>query len=222
MNADTFAAVDDYISQLFEHDDEVLRSVEQSIRDHAMPEHSISPNQGKFLQIMAGLVNAKNILEIGTLGGYSTICLGRILPEDGKLISLEANSHFADVARTNIQKAGLSHKVEVITGQALDELNRLNSSKDLLFDFVFIDADKPNYSNYLNAVVPITKKEGLIIADNVVREGKVLDPNSRDEKVKGVQEFNKVLASNRALKSTIIQDIGRKGYDGMALAQVIR
>lgn len=221
MNANTFAAVDDYISQLFQHDDDVLQSVEQSIREHDMPEHSISPNQGKFLQLMAGLVNAKNILEIGSLGGYSTICLGRVLPEDGKLISLEANPHFAKVARLNIQNAGLSHKVNIITGPALDELNRLNDDKSFLFDFVFIDADKPNYSNYLKAVVPLTRKGGLIIADNVVREGKVLNPNSSDEKVKGVREFNKVLASNRHLSSTIIQDVGRKGYDGMALAQVI-
>lgn len=219
MNASTFADVDDYISQLFQHDDEILKSVEQSIRAHEMPEHSISPNQGKFLQIMAGLVQAKNILEIGTLGGYSTICLGRILPEDGKLISLEANPNFAEVARSNINKARLSHKVEIITGQALNELGKLNTTKP--FDFVFIDADKPNYCNYLDEVVPLTRKGGFIIADNVIREGKVLDTNSDDEKVKGVQEFNRALASNSALESTIIQDVGRKGYDGMALARVI-
>ena len=181
---------------------------------------TISSNQGKLLYTLALLCNARNILEIGTLGGYSSIWLARSLPDDGHLLSLEYNSDYAEVARQNIIRAGLESKVEIRVGKAIELLPKIESESITSFDLIFIDADKPSYTEYFQWAVKLTRLGGLIIADNVIREGKVLDRSSKDEKVLGVQRFNQMLATNCDVTATILQTIGIKGHDSMAIAVV--
>ncbi len=220
MNQELFSLVDDYIDDLVAPEDEALKSVIKSLDREGIPQHSISANQGKFLQVMATVCNAKYILELGSLGGYSTIWLARTLPNDGKLITVEADEKHAEVTQKNIDNAGLSHKVEVIVGKGLDILPKLIEDGNYTFDLVFIDADKPPYTEYFEMALQLCRKGSLIIADNVIREGKVLDGNSTDEKVKGVQQFNKMLSQNEKVTATIMQTIGSKEHDGIALAVV--
>lgn len=222
MDTRIFEKVDAYISELLAPEDVVLKNTITSLDDAAMPQHSVSPNQGKFLQVMAVACNAKNILELGTLGGYSTIWLARALPGGGKLISIEANGHHAEVAVKNIQAAGLSDKVEVHVGKALDILPKLRDKNIEPFDMIFIDADKPPYTEYFEFALSLSRPGTLIICDNVIREGKVLDDNSDDEKVKGVQRFNAMLSKNKKVTATILHTAGVKEYDGMAIAVVNR
>jgi caffeoyl-CoA O-methyltransferase len=216
MNKDFFINVDTYINHLFAHEDDALLSVTRSIRDAGMPQISITPTQGKMLHILATLCHAKTILEIGTLGGYSTIWLARALPPDGKLITIEINPAYAEVARKNIDKACLQGKVEVKTGDALKILNMM----DEVFDMVFLDAHKPSYTRCFTWSLQHTHSGSLIVADNVIREGKVLDVDSHDENVIGVQQFNAMLASTKEVTATIIPTFGIKGFDGMAVAVV--
>lgn len=220
MNQELFASVDNYIDNLIAYEDEALKAVIESLDNEGLPQHSISPNQGKFLQVMAQLCNAKNILEIGSLGGYSTIWLARALPQDGKIITIEIDPKYAKVTQQNIDNAGLADKVEVIIGKALDVLSQFVAENKFSFDMVFMDADKPPYTEYFNLALSLSHKDTLIIADNVIREGKVLDQNSEDEKVKGVQRFNQMLSKNKQVTATIMQTIGSKEHDGMALAVV--
>ena len=220
MNPELFADVDRYIADLLAPQDDALLSTIESLDKAGMPQHSVSPNQGKLLYTLALLCNARNILEIGTLGGYSTIWLARALPDRGRLISLEYNSLHAKVARQNITRAGLESKVEIRVGKALELLPRIESETIEPFDLIFIDADKPPYIEYFQWAVKLARPGTLIIADNVIREGKVLDTNSEDEKVLGVQRFNEMLATNPDVTATILQTIGIKGYDGMAIALV--
>jgi predicted O-methyltransferase YrrM len=216
MITDLFINVDTYITHLFAHEDDVLLSVTRSIRDAGMPQYSITPSQGKMLHIMATLCHAKTILEIGTLGGYSTIWLARALPPDGKLITIEINPAYAEVARKNIDNAGLQGKVKVKTGDALKILNNM----DEVFDMVFLDAHKPSYTRYFTWSLRHTHSGSLIVADNVIREGKVLDADSNEEDVVGVQQFNVMLATTKEVTATIIPTVGIKGFDGMAVAVV--
>ena len=220
MNPKLFTDVDRYIADLLAPQDEALRSTIESLDKAGMPQHSVSPNQGKLLYTLALLCNARNILEIGTLGGYSTIWLARALPDHGRLISLEYNSLHAEVARQNITRAGLKSKVEIRVGKAIELLPKIESESKIPFDLIFIDADKPPYTEYFQWAVKLARPGALIIADNVIREGKVLDTNSEDEKVIGVQRFNEMLATNPDVTATILQTIGIKGYDGMAIAVV--
>ncbi len=220
MNQELFAAVDQYISQLLELPDPVLAATEQSIADNGIPQISISPNQGKFLYMLALLRGAKKILEIGTLGGYSTIWLGRALPEGGKLVTLELEPAHAAVARKNIELAGLGSKVTIKTGNALGLLPQMAADEAGPFDMIFIDADKPPYAEYFQWALRLSRPGTLIVADNVIREGQVLDPNPPDERVSGVQRFNQLLANTPSVIATIIQTVGVKEYDGMALAIV--
>lgn len=220
MNPKLFADVDRYIADLLAPQDDALRSTIESLDRAGIPQHSVSPNQGKLLYTLALLCNARNILEIGTLGGYSTIWLARALSNDGRLISLEYNSLHAKVARQNIIRAGLESKVEIRVGKAIELLPQIESETTTPFDLIFIDADKPLYTEYFQWAVKLARPKALIIADNVIREGKVLDPNSEDEKVLGVQRFNEMLATNPEVTATILQTIGIKGYDGMAIALV--
>jgi len=169
---------------------------------------------------MAKTCNAKKILEIGTLAGYSTIWMARALPKNGKLISLEFEPLHAQVAKGNIEKAGLSSQVEIRIGKALDLLAQLDASKEGPFDMIFIDADKPPYTEYFQWSLKLSRPGTLIIADNVIRDGKVIEPNSTDEMVQGVQRFNAYLADNKFVTSTIIQTVGAKMHDGMALSVV--
>jgi caffeoyl-CoA O-methyltransferase len=220
MDKNIFAAVDDYISNLFEKEDSSLKATEQSIIDSKIPAISISPNQGKFLQILARTNNAKKILEIGTLAGYSTIWLARALPKNGKLITLEYEPLHARVAQKNIEHAGLESIVEIREGKALDLLPKLVEEGAGPFDMIFIDADKAPYKEYFDWSLKLSRSGTLIVADNVIREGKVLDAKSTDEMVNGVKRFNAALAANPAVTATIIQTVGSKEHDGMALAIV--
>lgn len=219
MKPEIFSEVDHYIADLLAPQDDVLLSTIESLDTAKMPQQSVSPNQGKLLYTLALLCNAQNILEIGTLGGYSTIWLGRALPDRGRLISLEYNSLHARVARKNIIKAGLESKVEIHVGKALELLPQIEETT-IPFDLVFIDADKPFYVEYFQWAVKLARPGALIVADNVIREGKVLDRSSQDEKVLGVQRFNQMLAENCDVTVTILPTIGIKGYDGIAIAVV--
>lgn len=220
MDQKLFESVDKYISDLFGDQDSALADTEKSIVDANIPQISISPNQGKFLNVLARLCNANRILEIGTLGGYSTIWMARALPPTGKLISLEINPDHAAVARKNIIRAGLDGVVDIRIGKALDLLPKIKSENMPPFDMIFIDADKPPYAEYFQWALRLSRPGTLIVADNVIREGKVLDKNSSDEMVKGAQRFNQLLASHAGVTATIIQTVGLKEHDGMALAVV--
>ncbi len=220
MNPSSFAQVDHYIATRFAPGDPVLHATEQSISDAGMPVISVSANQGKFLQMLAVLCRANKILELGALGGYSTIWLARALPEGGKLTSIELDPEYAEVARKNIALAGLSDKVDIRIGKGLDVLPQLEAEGAGPFDLIFIDADKPPYAEYFQHALRLSRPGTLIIADNVIREGQVLDPHSPDEKVVGVQRFNEMLAAEPRVTATILQTIGVKEWDGMALAVV--
>jgi len=215
-----FETVDGYISNLFGDEDEALRKTMQAIKDEKIPQISVSANQGKFLQVLARLCNAKKILEIGTLGGYSTIWMARALPKAGKLISLELDQHHADVAGKNISFAGLNDIVDIRVGKAIDSLPQLVKEKAGPFDMIFIDADKPPYKEYFEWSLKLSRPGTLIVADNVIRDGKVLLKESPDEMSAGAKRFNEALAANNAVTATIIQTVGSKEHDGMAIAIV--
>lgn len=215
-----FEQADQYISNLFNDEDQILKETIQSLDKEGLPQISVSSNQGKFLQILAVLCNAKKILELGTLGGYSTIWLARALPENGKLITVEYDQHHADVAQQNISKANLQNKVEIKVGKAIDILPELIKNNEGPFDMIFIDADKPPYTEYFQYALKLSRPGTLIICDNVIREGKVMDNNSTDEMVKGAQRFNEMLGKNQHVRATIIQTVGAKEHDGMAIAVV--
>jgi caffeoyl-CoA O-methyltransferase len=220
MNNQLFESVDHYISNLLAPEDDALIAATQSLEAAGMPAISISPNQGKFLQLLALLCNAKNILELGTLAGYSTIWMARALPADGQLITIEADPQHAAVAEQNIVRAGLASHVQIKTGKALDILPQLLHEGAGPFDMIFIDADKPPYTEYFEWALRLSRPGTLIVADNVIRDGKVLDENSTEPAVNGAQRFNKMLAANTAVTATILQMVGVKEYDGMALAVV--
>ena len=220
MDQQLFESVDQYISQLFHDEDDCLKATEQSIIESGIPQISISPNQGKFLQILAKLCNAKKILEMGTLGGYSTIWMARALPENGKLVTLEIDKKHADVAQQNFNRCGLASKIEIRLGKAIDILPQLKTEGVGPFDMIFIDADKPPYTEYFKWALQLSRPGTLIIADNVIREGKVLLKEDPDEMVTGVKRFNKFLSQCNDVTATIFQTVGAKEHDGMALAIV--
>jgi predicted O-methyltransferase YrrM len=220
MNNELFATVDQYISKLLAPEDEALQNTVSSIEQEGIPAISVSANQGKFLQLMAMLCRANRILELGTLAGYSTIWMARALPDNGKLITLEVDPHHAAVAKRNIENAGLSEKVDLRLGKALDILPQMIEAGEAPFDMIFIDADKPPYPEYFNYALQLSHSGTLIICDNVIREGKVLDPGSTDERVYGVRRLNEMLSKNDKVTATIIQTVGAKEHDGMAIALV--
>lgn len=220
MNDHIFGKLDEYLTNLFSLEDDILKQTEASIRENGMPEHSVSANQGQFLYLLAKLCRAKRIIEVGTLGAYSTLWLARALDGNGQVTSIEIDPNFAQVARKNIQLAGLEKTVEIITGDALEVLGQLSQKDKEIVDLFFMDADKPNYIAYFDWALRHSRKGTLIIADNVIREGKVLDENSKDEKVRGVRAYNQMLAENRKVTSSILQQVGIKGYDGLAISMV--
>lgn len=220
MDNKLFEDVDQYIGDLFNDRDSTLEATEQSITEFNIPSISISRNQGKFLMLLAKLCQAKKILEIGTLAGYSTIWLARALPVNGRLITLEYERLHAEVAQKNIARAGLDHIVEIRVGKAIELLPQLVTEEAGPFDMIFIDADKPPYKEYFDWALKLSRSGTLIVADNVIREGKVLEAGSPDEMVAGVKRFNEALAVNTAVTATIIQTVGSKEHDGMALAIV--
>ena len=220
MNQEIFESVDNYVSGLFGDQDDVLIATERSIIEANIPQISVSPNQGKFLHVLARLCKASRILEIGTLAGYSTIWLARALPSTGRLISLELDPNHASVARKNIIRAGLDSVVEIRVGKALDSLAQIKAENMAPFDMIFIDADKPPYAEYFQWALRLSKSGTLIVADNVIRDGKVLDKTNSDPMVQGAQRFNELLASHPGVTATIFQTVGAKEHDGMAIAVV--
>ena len=216
-----WTAVDRYFADELKLSDAALDAALAANKAAELPAIDVTPNQGKLLQIFAQLAEAKRILEIGTLGGYSTIWLARALPAGGRLITLEFNPKHAEIARSNIARAGLSKIVEIRVGAALDTLPKLEAEMKEPFDLIFIDADKPNNSAYLRWALKLSRPGTLIIVDNVVRDGAVIDANSSDKDVQGARQLFESLASEPPLNSTALQTVGTKGYDGFALALVI-
>ncbi len=215
-----FEKVDNYIAELLAPEDKALTDTLDSIEREGIPSISVSAPQGKFLQVMALACNAKKILELGTLAGYSTIWLARTLPEDGKIITVEFDEHHAAVAQKNIDNAGLSAKVNIRIGKAIDILPQILANEEGPFDLVFIDADKPPYKEYFEYALQLSRPGTIIICDNVVRNGAILDENTTDERVQGVQRLNKFLSTCNKVTATIMQTVGAKEYDGMAIAIV--
>ena len=213
-----WSEVDRYIDGLFVPPDPALDAALAASHAAGLPPINVAPNQGKLLMLLARLQGARKILEIGTLGGYSTIWLARALPEGGRLVTLEFDPKHAEVARANIARAGLADKVDVHLGQALTTLPLLASEAP--FDLVFIDADKPSNPDYLAWALKLTRPGSLIVLDNVVREGRVIDAKSGDASIQGVRRGNEMLAKEPRLLSTAIQTVGVKGYDGFAIALV--
>ena len=220
MSQDLWSAVDRYIDELLVKADPALEAALQDSAAAGLPPISVSPSQGKLLYLLARVQGARRILEIGTLGGYSTIWMGRALPSDGRLVSLEADPRHAEVARANIARAGLDRVVEVRVGKALDTLPILAGERGGPFDLVFIDADKEGYPDYLDWALRLTARGSLIVADNVVRDGLVINPASTDPRVRGARRFNELLAADPRMTATIIQTVGSKGYDGLAIGLV--
>jgi len=212
-------AVDEYFCEMFIPADPVLDAALERADAAGMPAHNVAPNQGKLLQLLAQMQGAQRILEIGTLGGYSTIWLARALPASGKVITLEANPMHAQIARENLAHAGLEALVEVRVGAALEHLPQL-AVDGQPFDLIFIDADKPNNPHYLEWALKLSRPGTVIIADNVVRDGKVVDADSNDPNVVGIRRFNEMLAAEKRLSVTALQTVGSKGYDGFALILV--
>lgn len=221
MNQEKWTAVDDYINDLFTSADPVLDAALAASRAAGLPEINVAPNQGKLLQLLAQAHGAHSILEIGTLGGYSTIWLARALPADGKLVTLEFEPRHAEVAQANFVRAGLADKIELRLGKASDSLTQLVAEKRGPFDFIFIDADKESYPEYLAWALRLSRRGTVIIADNVVRKGEIIDANSEDPRVHGAQRFNALLAAEPRVNATILQTVGSKGYDGLAMALVV-
>jgi predicted O-methyltransferase YrrM len=212
--------VDRYFSGQLHLSDPVLDAAMQANAAAELPAIDVAPNQGKFLNLLARLTHSKKILEVGTLGGYSTIWLARALPPGGRLISLEFSPKHADVAASNIQRAGLSDRVEIRVGAALDSLPRIEKEGVAPFDFIFIDADKPNNPGYLEWAVKLSRPGTLIIIDNVVRDGAISDSASTDPTILGTRKMFDLMSRDACLSSTALQTVGSKGYDGFALAIV--
>lgn len=220
MSPDQWTAVDRYLTDLFVPPDAALEAALQDSAAAGLPAINVTPNQGKLLMLLAQVQGARNILEIGTLGGYSTIWLARALPKGGKLITLESEPKHAEVARKNIARAGLADSVEIRLGRALATLPDLAAERRDPFDFIFLDADKESYPDYLAWSLKLSRPGSLIIADNVVRKGDVIDRASPDPRVQGMRRFNELLAAESRVSATAIQWVGSKGYDGFALAVV--
>jgi predicted O-methyltransferase YrrM len=221
LSQERWTAVDDYADAALVPADPTLDAALQATADAGLPEISVSPAQGKLLHLLALAQGARRILEIGTLGGYSAIWLARALPSGGRLVTLEADPLHAEVARANLASAGLGDVSEVRVGRALDTLPLLYAAGDEPFDLIFIDADKTSYADYLAWSVRLSRPGSMIIADNVVRGGAVIDAASRNASVQGVRRFMQALAAEPRVSATVVQTVGRKGYDGFAFAVVL-
>jgi predicted O-methyltransferase YrrM len=213
-----WSAVDDYITDSLVPGDPALDEALAASKAAGLPEINVAPNQGKLLMLLAQVIGARRILEIGTLGGYSTIWLARGLTPDGRLITLEANKDYAKVARANIERAGLAGKVEVRVGRAIDTLPGLAAKAP--FDLIFIDADKPGTPGYFQWAVRLARLGSLIIVDNVVREGAILDTSGEDQNVQAMRRFFELAATDPRVSGTAIQTVGAKGHDGLAILLV--
>jgi predicted O-methyltransferase YrrM len=219
MTEKQWSAVDAYFGGLLVGEDGALQAALADSDAAGLPAISVTPCQGKLLMLLAQIQGARRILEIGTLGGYSTIWLARALPAGGSLVTLEFNPRHAEVARHNLARAGLADKVDVRVGRALDTLPRLVDGEP--FDFVFIDADKPSNPDYFQWALKLTRRGSVIVADNVVRSGHVIDAASADPNIVGIRRFIELVAAEKRVSATAIQTVGQKGYDGFALLRVL-
>lgn len=210
--------VDEYLVNSLIPDDPIFQRILANNHAAGLPAHDVAPNQGRFLQLLVQITGAKNILEIGTLGAYSSVWMARALPEGGRLITLEADPHHAATAKKNIQIAGLEAVIDLHVGPATDTLPHLESYAP--FDLIFIDADKPSNPVYLEWALNYSRSGTLIIGDNVVRDGAVTNPHSDDPRVQGVRKFIELIGDNPRLTATALQTVGSKGWDGFTLARV--
>jgi predicted O-methyltransferase YrrM len=221
MSQQIWTAVDRYLGDLLIGSDAALEAALRASTEAGLPAINVAPTQGKLLHLLARIRGARAILEIGTLGGYSTIWMARALPADGRLVTLEIDPKHAEVARANIARAGLAQRVEVRLGRALDALPKLAAEGAGPFDLIFIDADKANIPAYFKWALQLSRPGSLIVVDNVVREGAVIEADSLDASVQGVRRLNELMAAESRVSANTIQTVGVKGYDGFALALVI-
>lgn len=226
VSLDLWTAIDSYIAEHLLDDDEALDAALAASEAAGLPPIAITPNQGKLLELLVRIHGSRKVLELGTLGGYSTIWLARGLPRGGSLLTLEREPSYAEVAQANIARAGLEGTVQICVGPALETLPRLHAEGAGPFDFVFIDADKQNYPGYLDWSLKLCRPGGLIVGDNVVRAGAILDARAEEEDfgdggvAAGVRRFYDLLAAEPRVSATAIQTVGAKGHDGFALALV--
>jgi predicted O-methyltransferase YrrM len=220
MNESTWSEVDAYFAQHLLEPDDTLQQVLAANSTAGLPAIDVSPVQGKLLYLQAKMIGARRVLEIGTLGGYSTIWLARALPADGKIVTLELEPRHAEAARRNFATAGVANKIEVIVGPAAASLEALRQKKVEPFDFVFIDADKASTATYFRSALELCHPGSVIVTDNVVRKGQVVDASSTDPSVRGMRAFAEALANERRVEATIVQTVGTKGYDGFIVARV--
>ncbi len=221
MAQDTWTAVDEYVTGLLAPPDEALDAAVRAGEAAGLPQIQVSPPQGKLLHLLAKTIGASSILEFGTLAGYSTIWLARALPADGHLITLEANSEYAEVAAASIAAAGLGNVVEVRVGPALDQLPQLDADGAGPFDLTFIDADKVHTPDYFAWALEHSRSGSLIIADNVIRDGRLADLSDDDPAIAAQRRFHEQLAAEPRVEATTIQTVGAKGYDGFSLVRVL-
>jgi predicted O-methyltransferase YrrM len=222
MTKERWAAVDRYVTDLLLPPDPALENALTASAAAGLPQINVSPPQGKLLHLLARAQGARAILEIGTLGGYSTIWLARALARGGTLVTLELDPRHAEVAAASLVAAGLAEAVEIRRGPAADSLRALIAEGAGPFDFIFIDADKPGYPEYFQLALQLSRLGTLIVADNVVRDGEVADPESTDPRVQGVRRLHELMAAEPRVDATVLQTVGGKGYDGLAFALVTR
>ena len=220
MTQELWSNVDEYITNLLVPSDEALSSALRASTEAGLPAINVAPNQGKLLSLLASIQGARNILEIGTLGGYSSIWLARALPADGRLVTLELDPKHAEVAASNLKRAGVAEQVSIRVGRAVETLAALAKEGLPPFDFVFIDADKQSIPEYFDWALKLSRVGSVIVVDNVVRKGAVVDATSTDVNVQGVRRFNERLAKTPNVSATSIQTVGSKGYDGFTLVRV--
>jgi predicted O-methyltransferase YrrM len=221
VSQELWTSVDQYINKMLVPGDPILDAALEASAAAGLPSIQVSPSQGKLLHLLARIQGARNILEIGTLGGYSTIWMARALPPGGKLLTLEADAKHAAVARANFVRAGLTGVIELRFGPALDTLPQVTAEGRGPFDLIFIDANKSTMAEYLDWALKLSRRGSVIIADNVIRHGGVIDAESKDPDIVGVRRFNERLAAESRVSATEIQTVGSKGYDGFALALVL-
>jgi predicted O-methyltransferase YrrM len=221
MNQERWTAVDRYFTESLCGADDALDAALEANAAAGLPAIDVAPNQGKLLHLLAVIQGARRILEVGTLGGYSTIWLARALPPDGRLVTLELQPTHGEVARANLERAGLSNKVELRVGPALESLRQLHEEGAEPFDMIFIDADKPNNPGYLEWALKLSRRGSLIVVDNVVREGAIVDTESEDAAVQGTRAMFERMRAEPRLSATAIQTVGSKGYDGFAIGVVV-
>ncbi len=221
MSQDLWTKVDEYINEITIKPDAALEAAAASAVTANLPPISVTPAHGKLLHLIARAHGSKRILEIGTLAGYSTIWLARAVLPNGQVISLESDEKHAQIARDNMLRAGISGRVQIRVGDALATLPQLAAEKQQPFDFVFIDADRTNLAEYFDWAVKLSRQGSIIIVDNVVRKGGVIDKSSDDINVKGVRRFNERLVADTRVTATMVQTVSSKGYDGFAMALVL-